>query len=61
MLSFDLVRVFSAVSSAHNRMSMKQFQMSVLSTSPWPTPRLALNGGAGAENGSVAVYDCAFP
>jgi hypothetical protein len=34
---------------------MKQFQMSVLSTSPWPTPRFAMNGGAGAANGSMAV------
>ena len=35
--------------------------MSVLSTSPCPTPLFAMNGGAGELNGSVLVYDVAFP
>ncbi len=51
----------SSVSSAQSSMSMKQFQMSVLSTSPCPTPLFAINGGAGELNGSVFVYDVAFP
>ena len=51
----------SSVSSAQRSMSMKQFQMSVLSTSPCPTPLFAVNGGAVELNGSVLVYDVAFP
>ena len=51
----------SSVSRAHSSMSMKQFQMSVLSTSPCPTPLFAINGGAGELNGSVFVYDVALP
>ena len=42
-------------------MSIKQFQISVMSTSPCPTPLLAMNGGAGELNASVSVYDFAVP
>ena len=58
---FTLKMSWSSVSSAQSRMSMKQFQMRVLSTSPCPTPLLAMNGGAGESNGSVVVYDFASP
>ena len=40
---------------------MKQFQISVLSTSPCPTPLLAMKGGAGESNAFVSVYDLAVP
>ena len=56
---FTLKMSCSSVSRAHSRMSMKQFQMSVLSTSPCPTPLLAMKGGAGESNASVSVYDFA--
>ncbi len=58
---FTLKMSSSSVSNAQSSMSMKQFQMSVLSTSPCPTPLLAMKGGAGELNGSVFVYDVAFP
>ena len=58
---FTLKMSSSSVSRAHNSMSMKQFQMSVLSTSPCPTPLFAMNGGAGELKGSVSVYDVALP
>ena len=51
----------SSVSRAHSRMSMKQFQISVLSTPPCPTPLLAMKGGAGESNAFVSVYDLAVP
>ena len=40
---------------------MKQFQISVLSMSPCPTPLLAMKGGAGELDVSVSVYDFAVP
>ena len=58
---FTLKMSCSSVSRAHCRMSMKQFQMSVLSTSPCPTPLFATKGGAGVLNTLVSVYDRAFP
>ena len=59
--SFHFEDVLLICVEAHSKMSIKQFQMRVLSTSPCPTPLLAMNGGAGESNGFVSVYDLADP